>query len=627
MADYQEEIDRYKAVIKRFRGKPSLYNTHDEDIYQAENRRYNLIYLQIHTVLAPQKLPASELKIKKLIDSIKEIDLYICKSKAEKFLLNSTIYRNRKNYEKLAVCYDWYKKWNELYENYYALISFRDIEYFAKFIEFDKTPQDKMWEYSIDTFNDNGYSGCTKGFFYYANKMIFEDEIEFILKQMPTAYGKSYSDSTMISFILGVDKNEQIVKVTGNKSLPAKCTKQVVDIMCGKRFLQVFPEYAKMYDGVGEVKDKIFSICRISDGLLTINGSIRDTNYECFSKEVRRDGIRGGYLFLDDIVQAKEILNIKAHKEDIDTFDSSWKKRCRDEYHFKIVCGGTTYDAYDFLCTLKLRYSQNYFVDSPINKWTKLNQKGNAVFVCVPKLDENDKLTFPQKCKLENVLQDRKNNPDVFMAMDMQKPIVPKGFSFYWDNLLQYDYIPSDCSDYAVACLDPARTGKNFVSMPICRYRQELLDNNEKIDRYYLVDAFYKKVPMDEAYYPICENIVKYHIVKLHIEKNTDTSLKFLLEKLLNEMGVTFCEITEIYSTKNKESRIYADESMIKKNIVYPRQGMYSPDSDMGKFMEHIVSYKYQGSEYDDSIDSIGMLCDKFVAKKYTNSRPKIIQL
>ena len=64
MADYQEEIDRYKAVIKRFRGKPSLYNTHDEDIYQAENRRYNLIYLQIHTVLAPQKLPASELKIK-----------------------------------------------------------------------------------------------------------------------------------------------------------------------------------------------------------------------------------------------------------------------------------------------------------------------------------------------------------------------------------------------------------------------------------------------------------------------------------------------------------------------------------------------------------------------------------
>lgn len=614
--------DTLRAVLKDKR----KYND-EKGVYWLEEKRYNAYYQQIHSYLAPKGTDKGEKEIREHIRTIIMLDLVVCKQKLDRFFNAIPIYEQRKDTKNQMLAFEYFQKWRALYEQFYALVSFRSLEHFAIFMEWDKPFADKMWEHSIDTFKDGGYSGCTKGFFYYANKMVLTDEVNFILKQLPTAYGKSYSDSIMIAFIFGKDKDEQIIKVVGNNSLPPKCTLQVVNIMASKRYLQVFPEYAKLYSGTGDIKDQIFSVCRIKDGMLTIAGSSKDTNYECFSKECKRDGVRCGYLFLDDVVQKKEMLKLDKHKEDLADFDGTWKKRCRDEFHFKIVVGGTTYDAYDLLCELKFRYSGGKLYPSKVNKWTHTNKEGTSAFICVPKLDEHDQLTFPQKCKLETVLADRKNNPDIFYAMDMQQPTVPKEYTFYWDYLLQYDYIPSDCSDYALAVLDPARSGKNYVSMPICRKRQEVLADGTTVERHYLTSCFYQKVPMDEAYGKICDLIEEKHIVKLLIERNTDTSLKFVLDKMLHERGVMFCEINEVYSTKKKEDRIYADETLIKNSIVYPRRDMYSVGSEMGLFMNHIISYKYSGADYDDSIDSIGLYCDEYVAQKNKKAEIKLLQL
>lgn len=594
-------------------------------MYWIENARYAAYYQQIHEYLAPKKTERSEREIREHIKTIITNDLMICKIKRDRAYETYEINSKKKDAKGKMLAFEYFQRWKGLYEQYFALAAYRSLEHFAYFIEWDKPYKDKMWEHAIDTFKDGGYKGCLKGFFFYANKMVLDGGVKYIQKQLPTNYGKSYSDSTLIAFIFGIDKDEQIVKVVGNNSLPSKCTTQIVNIMASKRYLQVFPEYAKLYNGVGEIENDIFDICRIKDGLLTIKGSTKDTNFECFSKECKRDGIRCGYLFLDDVVQKKEMLKLDKHKEDLADFDGTWKKRCRDEYNFKIIVGGTTYDAYDLLCELKYRYSGGKLYRSKINKWTTTNKDGTAAFICVPKLDSKDKLTFPQKCRLESVLEDRRNNPDIFYAMDMQQPIVPKEYSFYWNYLKQYDYIPSDCSEYSQAALDPARSGKNYVSMPIFKTRKELLSDGSTAEMHYLIGCFYRKVPMDEAYGKICDLIEDKHIVKLLIERNTDTSLKFVLDKMLHERGVTFCEITEVYSTKNKEDRIYSSETVMKTSVVYPKKGMYSQDSEMGQFMNHIISYKYKGSEYDDSIDSVGLYCDEFVRKRSAPLRPKIL--
>lgn len=623
VANYRDDIKRSNDILKAFRKSGELFNKESE-LLNLEKRRYALFYSQIHEYLAPKKTQKSEQEIREHINSIYKLDLPVCESKAFRFKNAITAYEKRKDNKNVELCYQYLQEWMQLYEDFYALVAFRSLEHFALFMEWDKDDADKMWKYSIDTFGDNGYSGCTKGFFYYANQMVLSDNIEFILKQLPTNYGKSYSDSTMIAFIFGVNKDEQVVKVVGNNSLPAKCTRQVVKIMNNRRFLQVFPEYAKLYNGEGEIKDQIFEVCAIEKGLLTIKGSLVDTNYECFSKETKRDGIRCGFLFLDDIVQKKEMMKISQHQKDLDDFDGTWKKRCKDEKHFKIVCGGTTYDIYDLLCTLKFRFSGGKIKKSPINKYTYLNEQENAVFVSVPKLDENDQLTFPQKCKLETVLKDRRNNPQIFYAMDMQQPLSPDDTPFYWDYIRQYEFIPSDCTEYCQASLDPARTGDNYVSMPIFKVHKEMDNNGLTVERHYLIDGLYMKAPMDVCYGKICELIEKHHIIKLRVERNTDTSLKFLLDKMLAERGIHFCEITEVYSTKKKEDRIYADETILKNLVVFPCRDMYARTSQMGQFMEHIIAYKYKGAEYDDSIDSVCLYIDYFISQK---NKPKPVEI
>lgn len=149
--------------------------------------------------------------------------------------------------------------------------------------------------------------------------------------------------------------------------------------------------------------------------------------------------------------------------------------------------------------------------------------------------------------------------------------------------------------------------------MPICKVVKEIDSDGTSVERHYLVDCLYMKCPMDTIYGFICELIEKHHIIKLHIERNTDTSLKFLLDKLLKERDIPFCEISEIYSTKKKEDRIYANETAIKNKIVFPRRELYGLASQMGQFMQHITAYKYTGSDYDDSIDAVGLYVDKFI--------------
>ena len=624
-ASLRAEVDRSLEYVQRFRKSKALFD--DEGaVLELMKQRYELCYLQVHKYLAPKRTEGAEKEIRQIVKEVFTWDLPICEAKVQRFKAALKVYDARKEKAKADKCYEYLVQWIDLYEGNYALVAFRSLEHWALFSEWDKIDGDKFWKYSIDTFGDNGYSGCTKGFYYYGNQMVLDNKIKFILKQMPTAFGKSFSDSVMISFIFGVDKKEQVIKVVGNRSLAPKCTRQVVELMCSKRFRQVFPEYANI-DEDKDIPSQIFSTCSIKDGLLTINGCGKDTSFECFSKDCNRDGIRGGYLFLDDVVQRSERMKLKIHTADIESFDGTWKKRSRDEKTFRIVCGGTTYDPYDLLETLRFRYSKGKMKKSAINKYTALSIDEDAAFIKVPKLDENDELTFPQKTVLENVLADRKNNPELFAAMDMQEPVAPDDTPFYWNFIRQYEFIPDNKSDYCFATLDPARTGDNYVSMPIFRVVQDIDEDGSVVERHYLVDCLYLKAPMDSVYAPICELIEKHHITRFHIERNTDTSLKFLLEKMLKERGIFFCEISEVYSTKNKEGRIYANEALIKNKIVFPFREMYGRASQMGQFLEHIISYKYKGAEYDDSIDAVGMYVDKFVNTKRTRNTVKLLKV
>lgn len=613
---YAKDILAMRTELNRLKMKPREYKK-DEVVIQALADYYHLCWLEIHTVLAPKDNEESELKIRQYIRDLLVVAMPIIQQKIkylEMQIDNLSKYKNRTMYQ--ATLDDWFKcldKYYVLYENVYALAAFRSLIHFANFLEWDLADKDKVWKHSIDPNGDGGWTGVNYPFFYYFNKMAVAKDIKFMSKQYPTGYGKSYSNVVAISWLLGINPNNDCLLVLGNPALVLNNTKGVCDVLCSKRYAKVFPAFQKYHDEATDsktIKDKVFSVCRTKEGELTLAHSRRTVNLKVISKDTAVDGIRVRYLFLDDVCRSKDAGNNKQHEIDIANYWNSWWKRNYNTEDFYVVVGGTAYSIYDVLSTLKNYYAQGKVKRSSVNKYTTLSIDEKCVFISIPKLDpETDESTYPQKFPTIEARRIRERNYRDFMAMEQQMPQPPETSPFYWDNLKTYDAIPQERSQFCWAAIDPVRVGGDNFAMPIFVQAGDL---------YYLKDCIYQAVEQERIYSTIVAKIVQHHITQLVVERNTDTSLKRLLDDMLKQQGVFYCNIVEVYNYEKKEVRITNMQNTIKTQLVFPNQHIYGFASEMGRFMYDIVSFSWDLSKnkHDDSIDATTMFCEAFLNSK-----------
>jgi predicted phage terminase large subunit-like protein len=143
-----------------------------------------------------------------------------------------------------------------------------------------------------------------------------------------------------------------------------------------------------------------------------------------------------------------------------------------------------------------------------------------------------------------------------------------------------------------------------------------------------LKDVIFEMRPMEELHSAIVEKIIKHNITQFHIERNTDTSLKTLLEKMCFERGYTNCKFTEIYTTKVKKDKIADNEAAIRNNMVFPEFGLYGMGHQMRNFMKYFTGYSYLvNNKYDDAPDSVSMYAEKFVRQSNANAKAHCLQL
>lgn len=618
--DLSKEIRRYNEIQSKVMKKKDLCQN-EEMVLSLEEERYRLIYSQIHGYLAPKRESLAEEEILEILRIVVSNDLVISKSKSIYFKECSEYYGKKGEKEKRIKSIEYLNKWLELYENFYALVAFRSAEYFANFMEWETRDKDKVWKYSIDPRNDGGKTGVNYPFFYYFTQMVLNDKIRFLSKQQPTGTGKSYGNVVAISWLFGVDPQADILLVLGNPALVSSNCVGIVNMMTIPRYAKVFPEYKQFEADIDEIelaknpsmdipldRNKLFEICRIKDGTLKLSFSSRPMSITVIAKDTPIDGIRVKYLFLDDICRSKDAGNNNQHQKDIDNYWNSWWKRNYNPDDLRVVIGGTTYSIYDILSNLKNYYSGGRVERSPINKYTTLSADGKSVFVCVPALDyDTDESTYPQKYSTKSKREMRDRDFRSFMAMEQQQPLPPDTTPFYWDNLRLYDTIPEENrSNSCWASIDPVRIGNDNFAMPIFVPVGDL---------FYLKDCLYEQRPQETLYSLVVDKIIQHHITQLVIERNTDTSLKALIEKLLDERGISFCNIIESYTNEKKDIRITNEENNIKTKLVFPEKHLYANSSAMGKFMYDIVSFSWRLSEnaHDDSIDACTKFCETFI--------------
>lgn len=502
-----------------------------------------------------------------------------------------------------------YDKYLDIEDDFYAIASYRSLLHFAHYMERDDDASQLVWKYNM---NDTMGS-----IFYYSNAMILDHKFDTLIKQCPTGYGKSKSDCVIISFCFGYDINDDIGKWVGNPKLVKVNTKGIVEMIKSKKFAKVFPEFQF------ENKDDIFSKCAIGDGEFTLSKSKKQISFGCYNKATDTNGLRFNKQFFDDITQMQDAENVAMHEKDIATYEGEWKKRQYDEYNVLRWFTGTAYHREDFLSYIrKINAHNNPLIkdDNLKTRWAKfvrLNDTKKCVYISIPKLadldlgEEKCYSTFPQKYSKVEALRDLHKSESArrrFYAMEQQQPQPPETMRFDHSYFRHYKELPkeimeNDCYTYVI--IDPNRKGKDNYAGLI--FKEPL----SEINRFYLVDCYYKKTNSKVAIPCICER-AHHHLADyiIYEENTTDSSL---LEEKINEEMSKYSDyefqIDSIYSTEKKEVKINNNSDFILDNIVLPSQDMYYEDSDMGRCINDIVNYTFENNKLnDDSIDCCAML-------------------
>ena len=573
----------------------------DKSVIELYNILYNCIHTEIHGVLSAFKSAENEAQIRNLLRR------YVIGGKEKKSLWIGAIPCIE---NKIALLsgkkqkdFDLIRQYIDLLDDFMALASLRSFKHFCLYMVSDWDR--KVWKPTLKIF---------EGWYYYANQMVLDGSVKFIEKQLPTGYGKSFSDCMLIAWIFGLSIDNDVIKVFGNKFNCERAFDSIVELMCDRKFAKVFPYY-QQFNGK---RDNVFAMCKQKDGQFKISGSSKPVNFLTVGKESKISGVRAKYLFLDDITQAEDAASIRMHDKDIDTYKNVWFKRRYSSDNFFIVASGTTYSIYDILSWLKIKFGGDNAKESRVNKYTSLGvsneitYKGTSAFICVPKLDyKTDTSTYPEEYPTEQARKQREDDYETFMAMEQQRPCKPKDNPFYMTQLLEYTDLPekgtNGRTDSCWAYLDGKRKGSDYCAMPV------LTPINGK---HYLVDALYDNRTMKDCYSLIISKIRQHHITVLWIENNINEGLKTLLEKLLFEQGITYCQINEIFhgSTK-KDVRIANAEADIKANIVFPKFGMYARSSPIGQALDELYGYTYiKKVEHDDFTDALAGYVECFIA-------------
>jgi hypothetical protein len=615
---YIDLIESCSREITRLFKSKTEWVENDEQIVTVFNILYSALYQHIHKVLVPEKKESSEKKIRELI--AKYVIGYNDKKKKIVYIGSlKPIYAKLSQVEcSVKVKAEYLSRYLDLYDDFFALAAFRSLRHFALYLEKNSASDEQM-----DDEEGGGNGGDTKiientqeifaGWYHYANKMVLDGSVKFIEKQLPTSYGKSYSDVILICYIYGQDINNDVLKVFGNPYNCKRCIKSITDIMCRKSYAKVFP-YFQQFNGK---KALVFENCSEKDGEFKIAGSKKPTNFLCVGKESKISGVRARYIFLDDITQAEDADNIRRHDSDIDTYRDVWRKRTYGKNNTYIIASGTTYSIYDILSYLKKKFGIEASVDTNF-KYTKCSKSneiisgGISVFVCVPKLDYvTDESTYPQQFDTFSARKDREEDYETFMAMEQQQPIAPKGNPFYYTNLREYETLPkigeNGRSEYCQASLDGKRKGADYCSMPIFTVIN---------DEHFLIDVFYDNRPMKDCYGGLCTKIIQHNIKRLVIENNINEGLKTLLLEELAKRDYT-CTIDEVFNYEQKDMRISNSEADIKAKMVFPKFGLYARSSPIGMAMEELYGYSYTKKvAHDDFTDSLATYSKHFIEKR-----------
>ena len=291
-------------------------------------------------------------------------------------------------------------------------------------------------------------------------------------------------------------------------------------------------------------------------------------------------------LCADDLCSGiEEALNIERLNKLWQTYNTDLRTRKKNRARELHIC--TRWSVHDVVGRL-IEYNQ----DNP-----------RARFIAVPALNENGESNFDYD---GGVGFDTKYFIDIKKSMDevsfkclfQNEPIEREGLLYHDDELRRYLELPVTPPDAVLSIVDTKNKGTDFFVQPVfLKYD----------DDYYLVDAICDDNADYEAQYARSTNIILTNKVEAcQFESNNGGDRVALEVSNRVKEAKAYCNITQQYTTQNKETKIIVYAPWVKQHIIFKDKSMYNPGDDYGRMMGFLLSYSpVAKNKHDDVPDAL----------------------
>ena len=394
---------------------------------------------------------------------------------------------------------------------------------------------------------------------------------KILVINMPPRFGKSYTATLFVQWLLGRNNELKIMTGSYNETLSSTFAKQVRDMIA-----------TEQTQGVTVYRD-IFPDTKIKYGEASMNkwaleGS-QVANYLATSPTGTATGFGADLIVIDDLIKnSEEAYNSNVLEKHIDWFTNTMLSRT--EKGFKLIIIMTRWASNDLAGFILSNYDDVVHIN-----YKAINDDGTP-------LDEGTLSLEDFEFKTKNMAK------EIVYANYQQEPIDIKGRLY--NEFKTYVDLPKEKIVKISAYCDTADTGDDFLCNIIyadCK------------DSAYILDVIYTKEAMEITEPMVAEAYKKFNVNVADIESNNGgRAFARNIERITRAKGNYKTVVKWFHQSGNKIARILSNSAWVNNNIYMPVDWK----NKWSEFAKDIISYQKEGkNKHDDGPDALTGVAEK----------------
>ena len=400
---------------------------------------------------------------------------------------------------------------------------------------------------------------------------------KILVINMPPRFGKSYTATLFVQWLLGRNNKLKIMTGSYNETLSSTFAKQVRDMIA-----------TEQTQGVTVYRD-IFPDTKIKYGEASMNkwaleGS-QVANYLATSPTGTATGFGADLIVIDDLIKnSEEAYNSNVLEKHIDWFTNTMLSRT--EKGFKLIIIMTRWASNDLAGFILSNYDDVVHIN-----YKAINDDGTP-------LDEETLSLEDFEFKTKNMAK------EIVYANYQQEPIDIKGRLY--NEFKTYVELPKEKIVKISAYCDTADTGDDFLCNIIyadCK------------DSAYILDVIYTKEAMEITEPLVAEAYKKFNVNVADIESNNGgRAFARNIERITRDKGNYKTIVKWFHQSGNKIARILSNSAWVNANVYMPIDWK----NKWSEFAKDIISYQKEGkNKHDDGPDALTGVAEKMANEGY----------